>query len=118
MVKYSPAGSEGEDSCAYVSCMYGTYWDGSACRDCPEDTYLGFETYSTPTQTTGTVFGIATYNENRASPMYGDGTGNEDLCLPCGTLDVLFSSSLVQDVAGSTQGVGGAPQCDYASVGG
>jgi len=84
MLKYSPAGSEGEDSCV-ANCNYGTYWDGSECSPCPVDTYLGFDTYASPT---GTI--LTTYNENRASPKYGDGTDNEALCIPCPSATIMI----------------------------
>ena len=32
MLKYSPAGSEGVDSCV-ENCEYGDYWNGSECTE-------------------------------------------------------------------------------------
>jgi len=77
MLLYSPAESEGEDSCV-ANCNFGTYWDGSACTECPVDTYLGFDTYIFPDDL------FATYNENRAWPKYGDGT-DDSVCADCPT---------------------------------
>ena len=102
---YSPAGSEGADSCV-ANCNYGTFWDGSECAPCDVDTYLGFDDY----EYSATV--MATYNENRASPKHGDGTGNSDLCIPCPTL--MITGSIV---AGNTGGDGGAAQCQWSYCG-
>ena len=38
--EYSPAGSEGPDSCV-ANCLYGSYWDGSECTECVGETYYG-----------------------------------------------------------------------------
>jgi len=111
MLLYSPAGSEGVDSCV-ANCNYGSYWDGEECSPCPEDTYLGFDTYFS--SATGTV--MASYNENKASPKYGDGTGNSDLCIPCGTLNLgVFSDGAytMVSVAGDTDGDEGLAMCQF-----
>ena len=111
MLKYSPAGSEGEDSCV-ANCNYGSYWDGEECSPCPEDTYLGFDDY----YLSATV--MSTYNENRASPKYGDGTGNRDLCISCPTFslqDINTPGSTVP-VAGDTDGDEGLAQCQWQII--
>jgi hypothetical protein len=109
MLLYSPAGSEGADSCL-ANCNYGTFWDGSECAPCDVNTYLGFDDY----EYSATV--MATYNENRASPKYGDGAGNADLCIPCPTLTIVDISGNT-DLAGDTGGDEGLAQCQWSYCG-
>ena len=109
MLKYSPAGSEGVDSCAYVSCNYGTYWDGSACRECPENTYLGFDNYYASIDAV-----LAAYNENKASPKYGDGTDNEELCIPCPSATISIPPSGSVAMTGHTGGEVDSAQCMFS----
>jgi len=76
MYKYSPAGSEGEDSCIDDGyCMYGQYWDGSACTDCPEYTYYGFIMRGA---------GLFTYVNDPDDPLPPFAFGDEnDVCIDC-----------------------------------
>jgi len=75
MYKYSPAGSEGEDSCIDDGyCMYGQYWDGSACTDCPEDTYYGFVMEDSP--------GMYVNDPDDQLPPFAFGDEN-DVCIDC-----------------------------------
>ena len=74
--KYSPAGSEGEDSCIDNSyCMYGQYWDGSECTDCPADTYRGFYIWD------GMVGKIVKNDPDYPLPVFA--AGDESVCLDC-----------------------------------
>jgi hypothetical protein len=103
MLKYSPAGSEGVDSCV-ANCNFGTYWNGEECSPCDVDTYLGFETYTYDDDTEDTT---ATYDpDSTPSPKYGSGTGNSELCIACSTFDDPTNSEY-----GTTQGDEGSPQC-------
>ena len=94
-----------------ANCNYGTYWDGSACTNCPEDTYLGFETYSAFSDPNA-VIPIATYNENKAFPQYGDGT-DDSVCTPCPTLDLYFALG-TSSVTGDKGDDEGLSQCQFA----
>jgi len=110
MLKYSPAGSEGVDSCV-ANCNYGSYWNGEECSPCDVDTYLGFDDYK---ENASSMNAVATYNENRASPKYGDGTGNSDLCIPCPTL-TLFGGTCAcpSSISGDTDENTGYAQCQF-----
>ena len=73
---YSPAGSEGADSCI-THCLYGQYWNGSECIDCPPGTLSSY----TFLETDG-------YEENvwndlsDPQPALALGEGN-NVCVPC-----------------------------------
>ena len=90
-----------------ANCNYGTYWDGSACTNCPEDTYLGFDAYADLPPGGA----MASYNENKASPKYGDGT-DDSVCTPCPTLDMGVGMGPVS-VTGDTDDDECLAQCQF-----
>ena len=72
MYKYSPAGSEGEDSCIDEGyCMYGEYWNGEEYKVCPLNTYFGYKW-------DGSQFD----GSDPDLPAFADGDEN-NVCLDC-----------------------------------
>ena len=88
MYKYSPAGSEGEDSCIDDGyCMYGQYWDGEECTNCPVDTFYGFVKYDS-----------VNYINDPDDPLPPFAIGDEnDVCIDCpaGILSSVSQSGII-----------------------
>jgi len=77
ILKYSPAGSEGEDSCV-ANCEYGDYWNGSECTECPSGSVYSLADY----EENGEFYPTFKYNKNKPIPQYGDGT-DDSVCTEC-----------------------------------
>ena len=107
--KYSPAGSEGENSCK-INCLYGQYWDGSGCTDCPVDTYYG--PWILDLKRSAEEGGAPYYDsEDPAKPAYMAGDPNPEICVSCEDIPV-------PDEPGgtwSTLEVVGMPYCTFGS---
>ena len=91
LIKTSPAGSEGADSCV-ANCKYGNYWDGEDCVGCPPDFIYGFVDYEESATNGGMDYPVAKYNSKKAWPKSGDGV-DQSVCTPCSSLNMYYTGS-------------------------